>query len=252
MDRDYEIVPNVRHYACMVDLLGRAGCLEEAHQFIKDMPVKPDAAIWGALLNGCRIHHQVELGEVAAKAIFELDSESVGYYVLLCNLYADDGRWDQVARIRKAMSERGLMVDPGCSWVEVKGSVHAFLSGDESHPQIKEIHAVLNGLYDRMENDGFDMSENRFSNKVEASKADIFCGHSERLAVGFGLISSTPGTPIWVTKNLYMCGNCHRIMKLISKIVRREITIRDTEQFHHFRDGKCSCGDEGYWGRKCG
>ncbi|XP_020244068.1 pentatricopeptide repeat-containing protein At1g15510, chloroplastic isoform X2 [Asparagus officinalis] len=197
MEQNFAISPNLKHYASMVDLLSRAGCLEEAHQFIKDMPIKPDAAIWGALLNGCRIYRRVELGEVAAKRIFELDSESVGYYVLLCNLYADDGRWDQVARVRKAMSERGLMVDPGCSWVEVKGSVHAFLSGDESHPQINEIRAVLNGLYDRMEVAGFNVSENRLSNQIEASKADIFCGHSERLAVGFGLISSTPGTPIW-------------------------------------------------------
>lgn len=252
MENDYEISQNLRHYACMVDLLGRAGCLEEAHQFIKDMPIKPDAAIWGALLNGCRIHHQIELGEAAAKCIFELDTESVGYYVLLCNLYADDGRWDQVARVRKVMSERGLIVDPGCSWVEVKGSVHAFLSGDESHPQIEEIQAVLNGLYSRMESAGFNISEQRSLNQIEASKAGILCGHSERLAVGFGLISSTPGTPIWVTKNLYMCGGCHNIIKLISKIVRREITVRDTEQFHHFRDGKCSCGDEGYWGSKRG
>jgi len=141
MDQDYAITPNLRHYAFMVDLLSHAGCLEEAHQYLKDMPIKPDVAIWGALLNGCRIHHQVELGEVAAKSIIELNSESVRYYVLLCNLNADGGRWDQVDGIRKVMSERGLMADPGCSWVEVKGLVHAFLSGDGSHPQTKDIHA---------------------------------------------------------------------------------------------------------------
>lgn len=250
--KEYNVIPNLRHYACMVDLLGRAGCLQEAHQFIRDMPLEPDAAIWGALLNGCRIHHEVELGELAAKYVFELDPERVGYYVLLCNLYADDGRWHQVVRVRKMMRERGLMVDPGCSWVEVKGGVHAFLSDDESHPQTKEIYAVLNGLYDRMKAAGFDVPDNRLSDEIEASKADIFCGHSERLAIAFGLISSTPGMPIWVTKNLFMCGSCHATVKLITKIVRREITVRDTEQFHHFKDGKCSCGDEGYWGRNSG
>lgn len=249
MEQDYGITPNLRHYACMVDLLGRAGSLDEAHQFIMNMPFEPDAAIWGALLNGCRIHRRVELGEVAAKFIFELDPVGIGYNVLLCNLYADCDRWDQVARVRKLMRQRGLIVDPGCSWVEVKGSVHAFLSGDESHPRLKDIYAVLSGLYARMKAAGFVVPENGFSDDIEASKADVFCGHSERLAVGFGLISSTPGMPIWVTKNLYMCENCHSIIKLISKIVRREITVRDTEQYHHFRDGKCSCGDEGYWGR---
>ncbi|XP_072994393.1 pentatricopeptide repeat-containing protein At1g15510, chloroplastic [Typha latifolia] len=247
MTQKYSIIPNLRHYACMVDLLGRAGFLEEAHNFIKDLPIEPDAAIWGALLNGCRIHRNIELGELAAKSIFQLESETVGYYVLLCNLYVDGGRWDQVARVRKVMREKGLEVDPGCSWIEVKGTVHAFLSADESHPQIKEINAILNGLYERMKAVGLVPPQDGSLDEIEASKADIFCGHSERLAVAFGLINSIPGTPIWVTKNLYMCQSCHRTLKFISKIVRRDITVRDTEQFHNFKDGNCSCGDEGYW-----
>ncbi|WOK95794.1 hypothetical protein Cni_G04501 [Canna indica] len=249
MEVMYSITPNLKHYACMVDLLGRAGHLQRAHQFIKDMPLEPDPAIWGALLNGCRIHHQVELGELAAKQIFELDDASVGYYLLLCNLYADNKRWDQLARVRKVMRERGLEVDPGCSWVEVKGAVHAFLSSDESHPQIKEIYAVLNGLYERINAAGLTSPEDESVDEIEASKFDIFCGHSERLAVAFGLINTTPGMPIWVTKNLFMCQSCHSLLKSTSKILRREITVRDTEQFHQFKDGSCSCGDEGYWGR---
>ncbi|XP_077211678.1 tetratricopeptide repeat (TPR)-like superfamily protein [Tasmannia lanceolata] len=249
MSEEYFVTPNLKHYTCMVDLMGRAGQLEEAHDFIKKMPKEPDAAVWGALLNACRIHRQVELGQIAAQFIFELDSESVGYYVLLCNLYADDGRWDEVARVRRLIRERGLTVDPGFSWVEVKGNVHAFLSGDESHPQIKEIYAVLNNLYERMTVLGFDKPETSYMDEIEVSKLEIFCGHSERLAIAFGLINTTPGMPIRVTKNLYMCSICHNIAKFISKVVRREITVRDSEQFHHFKDGTCSCGDEGYWGR---
>ncbi|MQL99244.1 hypothetical protein Taro_031961 [Colocasia esculenta] len=249
MTQKYSVKPNVKHYACMVDLLGRAGHLEEAHQLIKEMPINPDAAVWGALLNGCRIHREVKLGELAARYIFELDSKSVGYYVLLCNLYANDDRWNDVARVRNLMRERRLVMDPGCSWVEVKGTVHAFLSADKSHPQIRQIHAVLDGLFERMKLMGLDMPDNCFIDEIEASKAEIFCGHSEKLAIVFGLINTTPGAPIWVTKNLYMCGSCHNTVKFMSKIVRREITVRDAEQFHHFKDGKCSCGDEGYWGR---
>ena len=83
--------------------------------------------------------------------------------------------------------------------------------------------------------------------EVEASRADIFCGHSERLAIAFGLINIAPGTPLLVIKNLYMCESCHRIIKFITKFIRREISVRDTEQFHHFKDGACSCGDEGCW-----
>ncbi|XP_051135966.1 pentatricopeptide repeat-containing protein At1g15510, chloroplastic [Andrographis paniculata] len=247
MENEFSVTPNVKHYACIVDLLGRAGKLEDAYRIIETMPIKPDAAIWGALLNACRIHRQVELGEVAARRIFDTDNISVGYYVMLCDLYSDSGKWDEVAKLRKTMREMGLAIDPGCSWVEVKGKVHAFLTGDTSHPHAEQIAGILEGFYDRMkaacgELDGSSASE------VEASKAEVFCGHSERSAVVFGLMNTSPGTPIWVTKNLYMCKSCHSTIKFISKAVRREICVRDTENFHHFKDGSCSCGDEGYWG----
>jgi pentatricopeptide repeat protein len=246
MKVNYHITPNLKHYACVVDLLGRAGKLNEAHEFIERMPIKPDPAIWGALLNACRIHRHVLLGELAAQHIFKQDAESIGYYILLCNLYADSGKWDEVAKVRRTMKEEGLIVDPGCSWVEVKGKVHAFLSGDNFHPQMQEINVVLEGFYEKMKTSGFNGQECSSMDGIQTSKADIFCGHSERQAIAYSLINSAPGMPIWVTKNLYMCQSCHSTVKFISKIVRREISVRDTEQFHHFKDGLCSCGDEGY------
>ncbi|KAI9107570.1 hypothetical protein K1719_021607 [Acacia pycnantha] len=246
MKHKYGITPNLKHYACVVDLLGRAGKLDDAYGFIQKIPMKPDPAIWGALLNACRIHHHVELGELAAHNIFQDDTKSVGYYILLCNLYADTGRWDKVARVREMMRQNGLIVDPGCSWVEIKGKVHAFLSGDYFHPQIDEINVVLEGFYEKMKEAGFGGQENSPPDFLEASKADIFCGHSERQAIAFGLINTAPGMPIWVTKNLYMCQSCHDTVKFISKVVRREISVRDAEQFHHFKGGICSCMDEGY------
>ncbi|KAM2654309.1 hypothetical protein EV2_025828 [Malus domestica] len=247
MKLEYFITPNLKHYACVVDLLGRDGQLDNAHEFIQKMPINPDPAIWGALLNACMINKKVELGELAAEQIFKMDTESVGYYVLMCNLYADSGKWEEVALVRKMMRKRGLTVDPGCSWVEVKGKVHAFLSGDNLHPQFKEINAVMDGFYEKMRSAGVKEPETRPTGEFEASKAEIFCGHSERLAVAFGLINTAPGMPIWVTKNLYMCQSCHSTIKFISKVVRREISVRDTEKFHHFKDGSCTCGDEGYW-----
>ncbi|PHT47216.1 Pentatricopeptide repeat-containing protein, chloroplastic [Capsicum baccatum] len=248
MESKYCIVPNLKHYACVVDLLGRAGLVDDAYDFILSLPVKPDNAIWGALLNACRIHRKVELGELAARHILETDERSVGYYVLLCNFYSDNGRWDEVIRLRKIMIEKGLTIDPGCSWIEVKGNVHAFLSGDNLHPQSKEINAVLEGFYEKMMAARHSGSERYRVNEVEDSKAEIFCGHSERQAIAFGLINTAPGTPIWVTKNLYMCKGCHDTIKFISEVVRREISVRDTEHFHHFKDGKCTCGDENYLG----
>lgn len=246
MKHKYFISPNLKHYACVVDLLGRAGQLEDAHQFILEMPIKPDPAIWGALLNACKIHRRVELGELTAQHLFEIDDGTLGYYSLLCNFYADNGKWDDVARLRKMMREKGLTVDPGCSWVEVKGKVHAFLSGDDFHPQIKEIAAVLEGFYEKMVAAAVSGIESSTS-EVESSKAEVLCGHSERLAIAFGLINTAPGMPILVTKNLYMCKSCHNTIKFISKVVRREISVRDTEHFHRFNDGVCSCRDEGYW-----
>ena len=147
--------------------------------------------------------------------------------------------------MRKTMREKGLEQDSGCSWVEVKGDIHAFLTDDDSHPQIKEINDVLHGIYERMKASGSDPVESYSLEDKEVSKDDVLCGHSERLAVAFGLINTTPGTSIYVTKNQYTCHSCHRILRMISKIVRREITVRDTKEFHHFRDGSCSCGGSG-------
>ncbi|XP_078432315.1 tetratricopeptide repeat (TPR)-like superfamily protein [Wolffia australiana] len=244
MKDKHGVTPNVKHYACAVDLLARAGRLEEARRLVEEMPVRPDAAVWGALVNGCRIHKEVEMGEAAAREMFEAGgADRAGYYALVWKMYAEAGRWGDVARVRAAMRDKGLGSDQGCSWVEARGSVHAFLTADRSHPEIGRVRAALEALYRRMELMGME----GFREEEEGSEAEVLCGHSERLAVVFGLINTTPGTPVWVTKNLYMCGSCHAVVKAISKLVRREIVIRDTEQFHHFRDGSCSCGDQGYW-----
>ncbi|KAK6912150.1 LOW QUALITY PROTEIN: E motif [Dillenia turbinata] len=230
MKNDYFITANLKHYACMVDLLVRAGHLKEAYELIQKMPIQPDPTIWGALLNACWIHRQVELGELAAHHIFEMDTRGLGCYVLV--LYADSGKWDEVARIIRIMRDRGLTVDPGCSWVEVKSKIHAFLIGDNFHPEIDEIKAVLEDFYEKMERMDFERPDSSYDDKIELSKAEIFCGHSERMAIAFGLISTAPGMPIWVTESLYRCERCHNTIKFISKVVRREISVRDTERFH--------------------
>eukprot|EP01018_Ginkgo_biloba_P037438 Gb_29878 [translate_table: standard] len=139
MSRDYCISPTLKHYTCMVDLLGRSGRLDEAHDLIKKMPLEPDAGVWGALLGACRIHSNMKLGEHVAKHLFHLNPEHAGYYVLLSNIYAGVGRWDDVAKLRSMMKERGLKKTTGCSWIEVDNKVHAFCVGDRSHPQSDKI-----------------------------------------------------------------------------------------------------------------
>eukprot|EP01018_Ginkgo_biloba_P030400 Gb_19693 [translate_table: standard] len=246
MSRDYGIIPRVEHYACMVDLLGRAGRLEEAHEFIKNMPIKPDAGVWGALLGACRVYCSTKLGELVAEHLLELEPENDGNYVLLSNIYAAAGRWDDVAKMRKLMKDKGLKKTPGCSWIELNNRLHAFLAGDTSHPQSEEIYAMLESLSGKMEAAGYVPDTNFVLQDVkEEEKESILCSHSERLAIAFGLINAPPGTPIHITKNLRVCGDCHTATKFISEIVGRKIIVRDANRFHHFKDGMCSCGD--YW-----
>jgi len=246
MSRDYGIMPTVEHYACMVDLLGRSGCLSEAQHFINKMPLEPDACVLGALLGACRVHGNIELAECVAERLFVLEPQNAGNYVLLSNIYATAGRGDDVAKIRKMMRDRGLIKNPGCSWIEVDNKVHAFYVGDKSHPQAEVIYAMLESLAGQMKDAGYAPNMNFVLQDVEEEdKGLVLYGHSEKLAIIFGLINTCPGTSIRVINNLRMCGDCHHTTKFISRFVRREIFVRDTNRFHHFRDGICSCGD--YW-----
>eukprot|EP01018_Ginkgo_biloba_P019775 Gb_28390 [translate_table: standard] len=246
MSRDHCIRARVEHYACMVDLLGRAGHLDEAQALIKKMPVEPDATVWGALLGACRINCNVELGEVVAKRLFNLEPKNVGCYVLLSNIYAAAGRWNDVEKVRKMMRDRGLKKTPGCSLIEVNNGVQAFYVGDRSHPQSEKIYATLETLSGQIEAAGFVPNIDFVLHDVEDEvKEHMLCIHSEKLAIAFGLFNTSPRNTIRITKNLRMCGDCHSAIMLISKIVSREIIVRDANRFHRFKDGSCSCGN--YW-----
>eukprot|EP01018_Ginkgo_biloba_P030770 Gb_22711 [translate_table: standard] len=246
ISRDYGITPMVEHYACMVDLLGRAGQLDEAHDFIKKMPIDPGASVWGALLFACRIHCNIELGECASERLLELEPSNAGNYVLLSNIYAAAGRWDDVAKVRTMLKDTGVEKGPGYSWIEISNRVHAFLVGCRSHPQSEKISSLLESLAGQMKEAGYVPDTNFVLHDVEEEEKEyILCGHSEKLAIAFGLINTCSGTPIRIAKNLRVCGDCHSATKFISKIVGREIIVRDANRFHHFKDGICTCGD--YW-----
>ncbi|GLJ20600.1 hypothetical protein SUGI_0375140 [Cryptomeria japonica] len=246
MTRDYGIVPEANHYACMVDVLCHAGLLDEAHDFIQKMPLKPNSLVWSSLLGGCRIHGNIKLGEHAAEKILELKPEDASAYVLLSNIYAAGGRWDDVAKMRKLMKERGVVKEPGLSWIEVRNKVHTFSVRDRSHPQTEEIYTKLEELLKQMKDDGYVPDTNFVLHDVEEEQKEKFLHHhSERLAIAFGLISKTPTQPIRIFKNLRICGDCHTAAKFISKIAGRQIVVRDANRFHCFTNGICSCGD--YW-----
>ncbi|XP_057839795.2 pentatricopeptide repeat-containing protein At2g22070 [Cryptomeria japonica] len=246
MGHDYGITPTKAHYVCMIDLLGRAGHLEEARDLINTLPFEPDANVWGAFLGACRMHGNIELGKHAAECLFELEPQNAAKYVLLANIYAATGRWDDVAKVRKLMKDRGVKKRPGCSWIEVKNRVHVFVVDDKSHPQTDKIYLTLEGLVKQMEMAGYVPDTNFVLHDVELEqKEHALHHHSEKLAIAFGLINTIPGLPIRIIKNLRVCGDCHTAIKFITKIVDREIIVRDAYRFHHFKDGFCSCGD--YW-----
>ncbi|XP_043703256.1 pentatricopeptide repeat-containing protein At4g21300-like isoform X2 [Telopea speciosissima] len=143
MVKDYNLKPELEHYTCMVDLLGRAGHLDEAFNMIMDMPCQPDAHIWGSLLASCKIHCNEEMAERAANHLFKLDSSSMGYQILLSNIYEDFGRWDNVTRIRTEIKDMGLKKKPGCSWIVVDHKLNVFVANDRSHYQSEQIYATI-------------------------------------------------------------------------------------------------------------
>ncbi|XP_057954681.1 pentatricopeptide repeat-containing protein At5g04780, mitochondrial-like isoform X2 [Malania oleifera] len=242
----FGIEPTQEHYACMIDLLGRAGKLTEAVELINTMPFEANASVWGALLGASRIHKNVELGRLAAEMLLILEPEKSGTHILLANIYASVGMWDNVAKMRRLMKESKVKKEPGMSWIEVKDKVYTFLVGDRSHARSKEIYAKLDELSDLMYKAGYVPAVEVDLHDVERSEKELLLyHHSEKLAVAFGLIATPPGAPIRVKKNLRVCVDCHTAMKFICKIVSREIIVRDVNRFHHFRDGLCSCDD--YW-----
>lgn len=243
---EYGIIPMGEHYSCFVDLLGRAGRLEEAEVVILSMPFKPGASVWGALLSACRVHSDVERAERAAENVLKLDPADAGAYVALSNIYSAAGRYEDAEKIRQVMDNRAVIKEPGQSWIEVDGKIHVFHVEDKSHPQNDEIYAALNRLTEQIKEVGY-VPDTSFvlHDMDELQKERLLCSHSERLAISYGLISTPPGTPIRIVKNLRVCGDCHTATKFISKVVSREIVARDAHRFHHFVDGVCSCGD--YW-----
>ncbi|KAF9596227.1 hypothetical protein IFM89_008386 [Coptis chinensis] len=209
MSSRHGLEPHLEHYACMVDLLGRAG-------------------------------------EIALSHLVRLEPQNPAHHVVLSNIYAHSGRWGDAGNTRAVMSRMGLRKIPGCSWVEIKNKVHAFRVGDLTHPQFKQMSLLWEGLLERMGKMGYIPDTSCVLHDVEEEeKESVLFSHSERLAIAFALLNTEPGLPIQIVKNLRVCPDCHTITKLISDITGRKIIVRDATRFHHFESGTCSCKD--YW-----
>ncbi|XP_038700707.1 putative pentatricopeptide repeat-containing protein At2g01510 [Tripterygium wilfordii] len=247
MTRIYGLVPKREHYASMVDALGRSGRFDEAEQLMAEMPFDPDEIMWQSVLSSCRIHKNHELAKKAADQLFNMkELGDAAPYLTMSNMYASVGEWENVSKVKKAMRERRVKKISAYSWVEIKHKIHVFAANDKDHTQMDKILQKIDSLTELMEKEGYKPDSNcSLHNVAEEIKIESLKYHSERLAIAFALISTPEGSPILVMKNLRACTDCHAAIKVISKIVQREITVRDSNRFHHFKDGFCSCKD--YW-----
>lgn len=222
MKNEYGIVPGVEHYLGIADVLGKSGHLNELLEFIEDMPIEPTKVVWEAVINFARIHGDIELEDRTEELLIMLDSSR--------NM-ADK----PVAPFQKRHSEFNML--------EGKDRVNEFKS---TIPHRADAYEKLKGLSGQMRDSGYVPDTRYVLHDIdEAAKEQALMYHSERLAIAYGLISTPARTTLRIIKNLRICGDCHNAIKIMSKIVGRELIVRDNKRFHHFRDGKCSCND--YW-----
>ncbi|XP_010446974.1 PREDICTED: pentatricopeptide repeat-containing protein At4g35130, chloroplastic [Camelina sativa] len=251
MKREYGIDPGIEHYGYMMDLIGRTGNFSAAKRFIGEMPFVPTPRIWGSLLNASRNHMDISIAEFAAEQIFKMEHDNTGCYVLLLNMYAEAGRWEDVNRIKLLMERNGISRTSSHSTVETKSKTHVFTNGDRSHVETNKIYEVLDILTrmigeEKEEEDSYVQCISKLRPEtLVKSRVNSPRRHSVRLATCFGLISTETGRTVMVRNNTRICRKCHEFLEKASKMTRREIVVGDSKFFHHFSNGHCSCGN--YW-----
>lgn len=245
MSRDHKVKPRAMHYACMIELMGREGHLDEAFALISDCPFKPTVNMWAALLTACRVNKNLVLGKLAAEKIYGLEPEKLSNYVVLLNVYNSLGKSEEAASVFNTLRKKGLRMLPACTWIEIKKQSYVFHSGDKSHAQTKEIYENLDKLMLKISKHGYAPEKNTLLPDVDKQEGRLQSYHSEKLAISFGLLNTQESTPLHLVQSHRMCNDCHNAVKLIAMVTNCEIVVRDASRFHRFQDGKCSCGD--YW-----
>ncbi|CAA7396013.1 unnamed protein product [Spirodela intermedia] len=235
--------PGVEHVALLAGLLARAGKFEAARTFVEKRRMEDRPEVLRAVLDGCRIHRNLPMGKRTAEKLAELEPLNAENYVLLSNIHAAGGRWGSVEGLRRTIRDMGLRTKQACSWIEVGGKFHVFRVGDVFHPRSVRIRWELDRMMEKMREEGLSLDADFSLHDVDEERESIPAGHSELLAIAFGLISTPVGAVIRVTKNLRLCRSCHASAKHISWLTGRDILLKDPLRFHHFRDGECSCRD---------
>ncbi|PON96958.1 DYW domain containing protein [Trema orientale] len=230
MKNKYYITPQLDHYVCLVDLLGRAGQLENAMEVIVNMPFNPDPLIYKTLLGSCKLHGNIPLAEDMARRGLELDPSDPAFYLLLANLYDEMGHSNLGKKTRQLMTDKGVRKNPSQSWIEIRNKVHIFNAGDRSHPLTNEIHDKIVSLTNELKRRGYSLKDTEGSSY-----------HSEKLAVGFGLLNTPSKAAIRISKNMRICSECHDFIMLLTRFIDRDVIVRDGNRIHAFKRGQCSC-----------
>ncbi|XP_068339033.1 pentatricopeptide repeat-containing protein At1g08070, chloroplastic-like [Pyrus communis] len=247
MQEKYKINPTIQHYGCIIDLLGRGGQLDDAVEIVQNMPMEADVIVWKAILSACVQNGDVAIGESAALKAIELAPEDSSCYILLSNIYAKVGRWDDVRKVRLMMRQRGVRKIPGSSSILVNGKVHEFLVGKEMDVKCNvEVLSKIGEVVSRLKLEGYkpDLTQVLLDIEEENKESSLTL-HSEKMALAFGLINTSNGAPIHIVKNLRVCCDCHSFIKLVSRIYNCRVVVRDQNRFHCFENGSCSCKD--FW-----
>ncbi|KAJ8547941.1 hypothetical protein K7X08_021177 [Anisodus acutangulus] len=236
MSKDYGIVLSMEQYVGVVNMLGSTGYLDEAMEFIERMPIERSIEVWETMMNLSRIHGNLELGDRCAEIVELLDPSRLD----------EQSKSGFLAVKASDISKEKEKKKSAQSLLEARSKVHEYRAGDRSHPDHEKIYALLRGLKQLMKEDGY-IPETKFvlHDVDQETKEDALMAHSERLAFAQGLMNSSARSPIRIIKNLRVCGDCHNALKIASKLVGREIIMRDAKRFHHLKDGLCSCRD--YW-----
>jgi pentatricopeptide repeat protein len=242
MREKHGVVPEAEHYASIVDLLARSGRLYEAEQFVTAWCPASGAA-WSALLSGCKTYGEVELGSRCFRQLVDTNPDVATWYVLMADLYAMAGRRDDAMLVEGLRKHVGAAKRRASASIEIDKQVHEFVVGSNEHGYEK-IAALLNRVSSPLKERGHLPNLGLVLNpRADGAKDAALCEHAEKLALAFGLLCTSPGATLRVSKNLRMCDDCHNTSKILSRVERREIVLRDDCCIHHFKNGLCSCGD---------
>lgn len=231
MTKIYGITPTMSHYARIVHMFGSAGDLDGALEFIEKMPVEPSVDVWESLMNIARVQGNVEIGDRCAQIVERLDPARLSKELKDGLLPVNDSDYP-----KKKVKKHNPLAH----------TKHEYRAGDRSHPENDKIYTVLRGLKESVKEAGY-VAETKFvlHDIDQEGKEEAIMAHSERLACTYALLTNPVRMPLRIMKNLRVCGDCHNYFKIISKLVGRDIIMRDAKRFHHFKDGKCNCND--YW-----